>query len=126
MENNGDVIMHDMINTGRDDDEGDYSLADLGQHAYDIGIDPLFPNTGMSTEEGLTAAALSASLALSLADGKRISQRTGATQRQRIGSYAKLGWRYQPMPFTVLSKRDSTIGGRWANSSMSKGSCVKI
>jgi hypothetical protein len=48
-----------------------------------------------------------------------------ATHRQRTRSYAKLGWRYLPIPFAAPSKRDSTIRGRWGNSSMSKGSCVR-
>jgi hypothetical protein len=76
MENNGKAIMHDMINTDRGDGEGDYTQSDPGQHAYDIGVEPLFPNTDMSTEEGLTATTLVAPLAWSLADEKRISQRT--------------------------------------------------
>jgi hypothetical protein len=77
MENNGEAIMHDMINTGGEDGEGDYTQAEPepNQHAYDIGAKPLFPNSGISME-GLTAAALARSLASSFADAKRISQRT--------------------------------------------------
>jgi hypothetical protein len=76
MENNSEVIMHDMINTVVDDGEGDYTQGDPWQHAYDIGAEPLFPTTGMSMEKDLTAATLAASLALCFLDGKRISQRT--------------------------------------------------
>jgi hypothetical protein len=36
----------------------------------------LFPNSGISTEKGLTIVALAASLASSIDDAKRISQRT--------------------------------------------------
>jgi hypothetical protein len=82
MDNDGEAIMHDRINTGREDDEGDYTQAEAdpepGQHGYDIGIEPLFPTTGMSTEEGMTAAALAASLVSCFADGKRINQRTAS------------------------------------------------
>jgi hypothetical protein len=78
MENNGEAIIHDMINTSGEDGEGDYTQAEPepNQHAYDIGAEPLFLNISMSTDEGLTAVALAASLASSLVDGKRISQRT--------------------------------------------------
>jgi hypothetical protein len=48
-----------------------------------------------------------------------------ATHRQRIDVYAKLGWKYPPIPFMAPSKRDLTIGGRWVNNSMSKGSCLR-
>jgi hypothetical protein len=78
MENNGKAIMHDMINTDRGDGEGDFTQSDPGQHTYNIGVEPLFPNTDMSMEEGLTAMTLAASLASSLADDKRISQRTAS------------------------------------------------
>jgi hypothetical protein len=80
MENNGKAIMHDMINTCRDDGEGDYTQAEPepNQHAYEIGVEPLFPNIGISMEEGLTAAALAESLASSFADAKRINQRTAS------------------------------------------------
>jgi hypothetical protein len=41
MGNNGEAIMHDMINMGREDDEGDYTQVEAnletGQHGYDIG-----------------------------------------------------------------------------------------
>jgi hypothetical protein len=76
MKHNGDAITHDMINTGRDDGEGDYTQADPGKHDYDIGDEPLFPNTSMSTEKGPTTEALAASLASSFVDAKRINQRT--------------------------------------------------
>jgi hypothetical protein len=75
-------IMHDMINMGRGDDEGNYTQADAdpkpGQHGYDIGAEPLFPTAGMSTEEGMTAAALAATLSLCFPEDKRINQRTGS------------------------------------------------
>jgi hypothetical protein len=75
-------IMHDMINMGQGDDEGDYTQANAdpkpGQHGYDIGVEPLFPTTGMSTEEGMTATALAATLSLCFPKGKKISQRTAS------------------------------------------------
>jgi hypothetical protein len=78
MENNGEAIIHDMINMGEEDGESYYTQAEPepDQHAYDFGAEPLFPNIRMSTDEGLTTTALAASLASSMANGKRISQRT--------------------------------------------------
>jgi hypothetical protein len=75
--------------------------------------------------EGMTAAALAATLAGCFPEGKRISQRTASYTPTEDKVLAKLGWRYQPIPFAVPSKRDSTIGRRWANSSMSKGRFVR-
>jgi hypothetical protein len=76
MENNGEVIMHDMINTGGEDGDGGYTQAETQQDAYDIGNEPLFPKGVLSVEEGITIGALATSLASSIADSKRISQRT--------------------------------------------------
>jgi hypothetical protein len=80
MENNGEAILHDVINTGRENDEGDYTQAEAnpetGQHVYDIGTEPLFPTTSTSTEEGMTVVALAESLASCIAADKRINQRT--------------------------------------------------
>jgi hypothetical protein len=75
MENNGEAIMHDMINTGEEDGDGDYTQAETQQDAYDSAVETLFPNGGLSMEEEITAAALAASLASSIADAKRTSQR---------------------------------------------------
>jgi hypothetical protein len=54
MGNDGKAIMHNMINTGREDDEGDYTQDEAnpepGQHVYDIGVEPLLPTVNMSTE----------------------------------------------------------------------------
>jgi hypothetical protein len=47
-----------------------------GKHGYDIGAEPLFPTTGMSTEEGMTAAILAATLSSCFLEGKRINKRT--------------------------------------------------
>jgi hypothetical protein len=78
MENDGEAIMHDMINMCQEDYEGDYTQAEADpeprQHNYDIGVEPMFPTAGVSTKEGTTMA-LAASLASCIADGKRISQR---------------------------------------------------
>jgi hypothetical protein len=52
-----------MINTDRGDGEGDYTQSDPRQHTYNTGVEPLFPNTDVSMEEGLTATTLAASLA---------------------------------------------------------------
>jgi hypothetical protein len=80
MGNDGKAIMHDMINTGQEDDEGDYTQAkadpEPGQHNYDIGTEPLFPTAGISSEEGMTTTALAATLSSCFPEGKRISQRT--------------------------------------------------
>jgi hypothetical protein len=80
MGNDGEVIMHDMINKGREDDEGDYTQAEADpeprQQGNDIGAEPLFPTADMSTEEGMTVAALVATLSSCFPEGKRISQRT--------------------------------------------------
>jgi hypothetical protein len=76
MENNGEAIMHDMINMGGEDGKGKYTQAKPEQDAYDIGDEPLFPNSGISTEEGLTAVELATSLASFFVNAKRISQRT--------------------------------------------------
>jgi hypothetical protein len=54
MENNGEVIMHDMINTGGEDGDGGYTQAETQQDAYDIGNETLFPNGILSMEEGVT------------------------------------------------------------------------
>jgi hypothetical protein len=78
MEKNGEAIMHDIINKGGEDGEGDYTQAEPEQHTYDIGDEPLFPNSGISKKEVLTATALVASLASSFADAKRISQGTAS------------------------------------------------
>jgi hypothetical protein len=102
MENNCEAIMHEMINTGGEDGDGDYTEAEIQQDTYDIAVDPLFPNGGLSMEKGITATALATSLASSIADAKRTSKRTRATHRQRTGSYAKRGWRSQPIPFAAL------------------------
>jgi hypothetical protein len=77
-EKNGEAVMHGMINTGREDGEGDNTQAEPkpDQQAYDICIEPLFPNNSISTEEGLMAGTLAASLASTFADAMRISQRT--------------------------------------------------
>jgi hypothetical protein len=76
----GKAIMNDMINTEHGDDEGDYTQVEPDpeprQHGYDIGAEPLFLTADMSTEEGMTAAALAATLASCFPGGKRISQST--------------------------------------------------
>jgi hypothetical protein len=76
MGNNGEAIMHEMIKTGREDGEGDYTQAELEEDPYDIGVVPLFPNNDISMMEALMAAALATSLASSFANAKGISQRT--------------------------------------------------
>jgi hypothetical protein len=74
MGNNGEAIMHDMIN-----DEGNYTQAEAdpepGQNGYDIEAEPLFPTAGMSTEEGMMVAALAATLSSCFPKGQKISQR---------------------------------------------------
>jgi hypothetical protein len=68
-----------MINmSGEKDGDDDYTQAKTQQYAYDIGDETLFPNDSLSMEEGITAAALSASLASSIAEAKRTSQRTAS------------------------------------------------
>jgi hypothetical protein len=47
-----EAIMHDMINTCREDGEGDYTQADPKQDAYDIGIEPLFPTSAYPRRRG--------------------------------------------------------------------------
>jgi hypothetical protein len=96
MENNGKAIMHDMINTGGED--GDYTQAETEQDTYDIGIEPLFPNNSISTQEGImNAVPHPLPMPRGSAKGRR------ATHWQRIGFYAKIGWKYQSIPFVAPS-----------------------
>jgi hypothetical protein len=67
-----------MINTGGEDDDGRYNQVETQQDAYDIAGEPLFPNGGLSMEEGITAVTLAASISSSIADAKRNSQRTAS------------------------------------------------
>jgi hypothetical protein len=127
MENNGEAIMHDMINTSREDGEGDYTQVEPepNQHAYDIGAEPLFPNSGISMEEGLTAAALAGSLSSSFADAKRTSQRTASYTPTKDRVLCQAWMEISTDPICGAKQKGSTIGGRWENSSMSKGRCVR-
>jgi hypothetical protein len=125
MENDGEAIMHDMINTGRENDKGDYIQAEAdpkhGQHVYDIGAKPLFPTIGMSMEEGMTIATLPATLSSCFPKGKRISQRMASYTLAEDKVLCEAWIEISTDPICDAEQRDSTIGGRWANSSMSKG-----
>jgi hypothetical protein len=68
-----EAIMNDMINN-------DYTQAepDTQAEGYDIDAEQLFPPNGMPTQEGMTAAALAATLVGCFLEVKRISQRTAS------------------------------------------------
>jgi hypothetical protein len=52
MENNCEAIMHDTINTCREDGDDDYTHAKTQQDIYDIADEPLFPNGSISMGRG--------------------------------------------------------------------------
>jgi hypothetical protein len=90
MENNGEALLHDMINDGADEEDADYAQYDETQYdealeGYSIDNQPLFGNNcftyamgedGTQTlAEGIaqaTAATLVASLILTVFDGKKV------------------------------------------------------
>jgi hypothetical protein len=67
----------------------------------------------------MTAAALAATLVGCFPEVKRINQRTASYTPVEDKVLCEAWLKYQPIPFAVPSKRDSTIGVRWANSSTS-------
>jgi hypothetical protein len=124
----GEVIMNDMINDPDEytqDEPETQAEPNTQTEGYDIDTERLFPSNGMSTQEEMTAAALATTLAGAFPKSRGSAKGRRATCLQRTRSFAKLGWRYQPIPFAVPSKRDSTIGERWANSFTSGGIFVR-
>jgi hypothetical protein len=80
MENNGEAIFHDMIKDDTDKEDGDYTQYEETQYdeAHEGYSDnqPLFGNDGFTQAmgEGITQAT-AATLAASLAEVKKVSQR---------------------------------------------------
>jgi hypothetical protein len=125
----GEAIMNDMINTGRGDDEGDYTQAkpdtQPGQHGYDIGVEPLFPTNGMPTEAGMSAAALAATLGGCFPEGKRINQRTASYTPAEDKVHCEAWLEISTDSICGAEQKGFNYWRMWGNSSTSEGRFVR-
>jgi hypothetical protein len=79
----------------------------------------------MPTEDGMMAATLATTLVGCFPKGKRISQRTASYTLAEDKVLCEAWLEISTDPIAAPRKRDSTIGDRWGNSSMSEGRFVR-